>query len=412
MKIGEVAKEYGLSVDTVNYYVSLGLLVPQRRGSQRVFDERTRRDIEMILELREMEFSLHEIHRVLSLRRVSSFASGEDLKELCSICEEKKNHCLRERDRLSGIAARLDARIAELRRMAASPNAGSGVPLSMLDLLCCPLCGGALRISGADMDSRSVFSGSFKCACGYRADIKDGVLLTPNKNRDLYDKPDTEREMYKNLPPHLISLFQSSYNWMTERLARIDMRGRTAIETHANAWFFMHNHQEYLDPRGKYIVVDKYPETLLMYKKLIERQAFGRDILYIADSSVNLPLKPGCVNLNIDFFAVNEHNFYSEAFLLADLKKYFAPGAAALGTYFYFDAGAVSMKRLLSEYPSCSANNFNLSYFEGELARSGFVVRERGDAEFTTSSGDNIGFSFHEEGERMYLMPYLAEMKK
>ena len=59
MKIGEVAKEYGLSVDTVNYYVSLGLLVPQRRGSQRVFDERTRRDIEMILELREMEFSLH-----------------------------------------------------------------------------------------------------------------------------------------------------------------------------------------------------------------------------------------------------------------------------------------------------------------------------------------------------------------
>ena len=41
----------------------------------------------------------------------------------------------------------------------------------------------------------------------------------------------------------------------------------------------------------------------------------------------------------------------------------------------------------------------------------GFRVVEREDIGYTTSSGDNIGFSFHQEGERMYLMPYLAGLE-
>ena len=106
--------------------------------------------------------------------------------------------------------------------------------------------------------------------CGYCASVQDGILLTPNENKDVYDTPDLDRKMYKDLPPSLISLFQHSYNWMVEKLQQMDLTDKVVMETYINAWFFMHNHLKYLDPRGKYIVVDKYPEMLSMYKSLIE----------------------------------------------------------------------------------------------------------------------------------------------
>lgn len=106
---------------------------------------------------------------------------------------------------------------------------------------------------------------------------------------------------------------------MSEKLSSMELSGKVVLETYINAWFFMHNNQQHLDPAGRYIVVDKYPEMLSMYKSLMERQGCGLDILFIGDSSTRLPLNPGCVDLNIDYFAVNEHNFYHDTFLYDEL---------------------------------------------------------------------------------------------
>ncbi len=221
MKIGQVAKKYGLSIDTVNYYVSYGLLVPPRKGGQRSFDERTLKDLELILRLRGMEFSLQEIHRILSLYRISLLASRQDAAELQAIYEKKRRFCMDERKRLLNVAKKLDGMISELQRRGDGGGRATGVPLSMLDLLRCPECGGTFEINGASMNQRYIFSGECRCACGYSAEIRNGMLITPIRNKDKYDKPDTEREMYKNLPPSLLSLFQSSYNWMTQHLDRV-----------------------------------------------------------------------------------------------------------------------------------------------------------------------------------------------
>ncbi len=410
MKISQVAKKYKLSIDTINYYVSYGLLVPSRRGVHRVFDERTLSDLEIILQLRDMDFSLQEIHKILSLYRISALSSKQDTAELCSIYTQKKEHCLMEQERLSQIINDLETRIDALDSHNAADESPIGLPVSMLNLLCCPVCGRTFDILDVNMNQRYIFSGSLRCECGYKAGIKNGILLTPNKNQDVYDKPDINRDTYKDLPPHLISLFQASYNWMIRQLGKLNLSGKVVLETHVNAWFFMHNHQEYLDPNGRYIIIDKYPETLSMYKKLIDQQGYERDILYIADSSFSWPLKQNIVSLNIDFFAANEHFFYNETFLFEDIKKYLVHDALMLGTYFYFMNGFESMRRLLSEYPTCSKNNFNLAFFEKEIVRTGFQVLEREDSGFTTKSGNNIGFSFHNDGEKMYLMPYLAKL--
>ena len=67
MRIGQVSEKYGISVDNLYYYIQYGLLVPPRPKSQYVFDEKTLKDLELVLELKGLDFSLNEIHKILSL---------------------------------------------------------------------------------------------------------------------------------------------------------------------------------------------------------------------------------------------------------------------------------------------------------------------------------------------------------
>lgn len=407
MRIGQVSKKYQISVDNLYYYINYGLLVPPRPGGQYVFDSQTLKDLELVLELKEMNFSLKEIHRILSLYRISGLAVNQDVEDLRRIYTDKLHDLRSEKLRTEKNIENLERKIADLSALLPDNRPDIGLPVRMLDHLCCPACGGSFSLDNVRMDLKYIFSGSLRCSCGYTASIEDGILLTPNKNKDLYDTPDLDRKLYRDLPPALISLFQRSFNWMVEKLEHMDLSGKVVLETYINAWFFLHNHQQYLDPQGQYIVVDKYPEMLRMYKTLMEKQGYGLDILFIADSSTRLPLKPGCIDLNIDYFAVNEHNFYHDTFLYDELMPYFSSEALLLGTYFYFDHGKKSMENLLREYPTSSTDNFNLDYFLRHMADT--IVQQE-DCGFTTSSGANIGFSFHHEGEKMYLRSYLARL--
>lgn len=405
MRIGQVSTKYKISIDNLYYYINYGLLVPKRPKSQYIFDEQTLKDLELVLELKEMGFSLKDIHIVLSLYRISGLADPQDIEDLKAIYTDKLHHCKKDMKQLEDTIASLERKLSDLNAMLPSKEPQIGLPVNMLHLLCCPNCRNGFQMDQVHMDAKYVFNGNLSCSCGYEAIIKDGVLLTPNKNKNKQDTPDLDRKLYKDLPPALISLFQRSYNWMVEKLDHMVLQGKVIMETYINAWFFMHNHQQFLDSGGQYIVVDKYPEMLYMYKKLMEQQGYNLDILFIADSSTSLPLRPGCVDLNIDYFAVNEHNFYHDSFLYDELRPYFSHDCQLLGTYFYFKDGHKSMETLLKEYPECTANNFSISYFLNAMKP---YITEYEDCGFTTSSGANIGFSFHQEGEKMYLHCYLA----
>lgn len=412
MRIGQVSRQYGISVDNLYYYIKFGLLVPPRPKGQYVFDEQTIQDLEWILELKDLDFSLQEIHQILSLYRVSALADAQDREEMKNIYRNKREACIQEKERREQMIQTLDRKILELTAAKTQSQEKIGLPVNMLDNICCPNCKASMQICEVDMNMRFIFAGSLSCSCGYQAKIEEGILLTPNKNKSRYDKPDVTRELYKDLPPSLISLFQRSYNWMTRKLEQLDVNHKIVMESYVNAWFFMHNHLQYLSPKAKYIVVDKFPETLRMYKELIEKQNYGLDILYIADSSTNLPLKEGCVDIHLDFFAANEHNFYQHTFLFHQLKPYFAPQAVLLGTYFYFENGLKSMKSLLYQYPECYEKNFNLTYFLQQMEEHEYHILDREDCGYTKDSGVNLGFGFHVKGEKMHLMPYLAKRQE
>lgn len=411
MRIGKVSELYHISVDNIYYYINYGLLVPPKPKGQYVFDEQTVKDLEWILELKELDFSLREIHVILSLKRISGLADSGDIEELKEIFKSKRDFCQKEIERKQQVLEKLDTHIQTMEKLENEPNHRTGLPLQALSLLCCPLCGGTLSLSHVEMDQRFIYKGNLSCTCGYCAHISSGILMTPNKNENIQDTPDVTRELYKDLPPALISMFQRSYNWMLKKMEDTNLHNKVIAETYINAWFFMHNHLEYLPQDSLYIVIDKYPETLLMYKHLIEKQKPELDILYLADASTRFPLKHHCIDIHLDFFAVNEHNFYHDTFLYERIAPYLAEKSELIGTYFYFENAPKSMRQLLSQYPECSPRNFHLDYFLTSLKESGFQLEESEDCGSVTDSGNNLGFGFHVKGEKMHLLPYYADNK-
>ncbi len=409
MRIGQVSSKYHISTDNIYYYISYGLIVPPKNtGGQYVFDDNTLKELEFVLDLKNLDFSLKVIHQIISLYRVSNLADKQDVDDLKNIYRHQIEALEKNKIRLEQAQTSLEKKIADLDIHMMDSSSDIGLPLSMLRCICCPVCRKELTLSNVHMNQKYIFNGDLSCHCGYHAHIADGILHTPNINRSKHDKPDLVRELYKDLPPELISLFQRSYNWMTEKLLNAEPSGKVLLETYVNAWFFLHNHQHILPKDTMIIVIDKFPETLRVYKDLIERQKCGLDILYIADAGLEPPLKPHTVDINIDFFAFNEHNFYHHTFWLDHLSPYLKNGALALGTYFYFEHGHKSMQTLLKEYPESYANNFSKQYFLKSI-RNGFDILDSEELGYTTDSGENLGFSFHIKGEKMHLFSYLAQ---
>ena len=65
--ITDLAEEYGVTLRTLRHYEEVGLLSPERRGTQRVFHNRDRIRLELILRGRRLGFSLEEIARIVNM---------------------------------------------------------------------------------------------------------------------------------------------------------------------------------------------------------------------------------------------------------------------------------------------------------------------------------------------------------
>ncbi len=65
--IRDLAAEFGLTPRALRFYEDRGLLSPQRRGTQRVFDSRDRVRVALIVRGRRLGFSLDEIATIIDM---------------------------------------------------------------------------------------------------------------------------------------------------------------------------------------------------------------------------------------------------------------------------------------------------------------------------------------------------------
>jgi hypothetical protein len=332
--------------------------------------------------------------------------------DMVNIYENKKDQLNVEKANIEQVILEINRDLENIESNEVREYEKTGVPLNFVPYLYCPNCNTPLSLKNVDMNHKYIFEGDLLCACGYHATIKEGILITKNQSTNLNDRPDLERALYKDIPASLISLFQKSYNWMFEKLKNLDLKNKIILETHINAYFFMHNHIKEMEKEALYIVVDKFPEMLAMYKRKIERLNLGLNITYIADDSIHYPIKKESIDLFIDYFGTNEHGIYNHSYLISNIKDFFSHNATVIGTFFYFDPFSTSIKNLCDKYPEAYMHNFDIKYFKNSLSEAGFMIDDYEDVGHITDSGDNLAFGFHKEGERMHLYSFDARRKK
>jgi DNA-binding transcriptional MerR regulator len=65
--IADLAEEYDLTLRTIRHYEDVGLLSPERRGTARVFHNRDRVRLALILRGKRLGFSLDEISKIVNM---------------------------------------------------------------------------------------------------------------------------------------------------------------------------------------------------------------------------------------------------------------------------------------------------------------------------------------------------------
>lgn len=104
--IAEVAQEFGVTHRTVRHYEDLGLLSPERRGTQRVYHRRDRTRLGLILRGKRLGFPLEEIRTIIDLYDSPRGRASQLEYVLGQIGERRADLAQRRRD--------LDESLAEL----------------------------------------------------------------------------------------------------------------------------------------------------------------------------------------------------------------------------------------------------------------------------------------------------------
>ena len=107
MRIGKFASKFKVTRDTVRHYLDLGLLNPQKKGGQYFFGEEDLADMEMILGFKGLGFSLAEILKLMSCKRLTGVNSEEYRTLYLSLLQEKKNSIDKEVQRYLEMRAKI-----------------------------------------------------------------------------------------------------------------------------------------------------------------------------------------------------------------------------------------------------------------------------------------------------------------
>ena len=90
LRIGAFCKNFGVSASTVRYYIHYGILIPETRNGQFLFSKSCVQDMAQIMELKELQFSLEEIHSLLTLRRKFNLAKKEGADSYLHLLNRQK----------------------------------------------------------------------------------------------------------------------------------------------------------------------------------------------------------------------------------------------------------------------------------------------------------------------------------
>jgi DNA-binding transcriptional MerR regulator len=105
--IGELARDFDTTLRTIRFYEDRGLLAPERQGQSRIFHDRDRVRLQLILRGKRLGFTLDEIAHVINLYDETRGEAGQ-LSYLIEDITRRRADLVRKRHDLDEALAELD----------------------------------------------------------------------------------------------------------------------------------------------------------------------------------------------------------------------------------------------------------------------------------------------------------------
>ena len=106
--IGDLAREFGVTLRTLRFYEDRGLLSPRREGTARIYDARDRARLSVILKGKQLGFTLTEIRAMVAEEKGGEVAAA-NLKMSLAQVEDQIAHLEQQRGEIEQALEELKA---------------------------------------------------------------------------------------------------------------------------------------------------------------------------------------------------------------------------------------------------------------------------------------------------------------
>ncbi len=338
MKIGSFAEKNNLTKDTIRHYMDLGLLIPRKVGGQYHFTSSNQRDLDEIIHLKSLNFTLNEIKKIFWSKKVGRLSTTSSN----SLYREYYSHKLGEvQDRISSlknVEENLKEKLEKLDSLELPPRHKIGIPIAALPLLKCLSCSSKLKIHRGSIEGDQLLQGSLRCQCGEEYPIEDGILIVDSLHsvEDFLLEDEFLSEYIQDTNEEMVDNLYKNIEWILNSLPSNSLQGKIILEPGSGVGFTLRSIQHLLDEESTYIAVDSNINCHLFLKELLERNNIQKNIIFICSDFKRMPLRDESVDVIMDFFNTSNYAFTNKTFLLDEINHLIKKDALLLGGYSIF----------------------------------------------------------------------------
>lgn len=413
MRIGQFASKFNVSIDTVRHYMDLGLIVPIKDGAHYTFNIDCDRDLESVLELKKLGFTLMEIRSLQFYKRLIKLKPIQNEKFYKDLLKTKEDEINNEVESLTTILKHIREKLYEINDDDSEIKRIIGIPLNTIHLFACPKCNGDLSLNSSEIVDNNIITGSLECKCGESLTINDGILIYNQESRTLTSEEEEEAKYFfadyvKHTPSEYFENLYKGFEWGKNKLDFDNMKGKILLELGSGTGIFLRSIYEQIPDNATYICVDKDHVLNLFLKDILQYNIYRKNIIFITADFQEIPLKDKVIDYVFDIAGTSNYmldikNENSAKFLLSNLVNLLKDNVILIGAYMLFKKFSISHPHIKYKFQRL----FIKEYIEEGLKHTGFNIKDSKTTGYLPVGGKYENFFV--EGDKVYFHMILSE---
>lgn len=340
MRIGMFAKLNDLSIDTIRYYVDLKLIHPIRKGKYYYFDKEQQVQLDNLLYLKKLRFTLEEIKKIIITRHFSKIKTTIDSSIYEDMLLKKKDDISNEILELSDVMIELESEIKRIKEKQNDTYKERGISFKNLDLICCPNCSKNIEISEGILKGNGIYEGKSECDCGYLLSINQGIIVIKHNRENIIEPYEDNRnhidEFMSEVPKSFVDFSIHSSKEIVRQLLEKRLSDKVLLFMKSGLGYLEISLLEHSKDIKLMILIDDDFNKLRIAKKSIETNFPGCNIICICSELYELPLKKKSVDIAIDFMATFVNGFRLDDNMYEYIIPILKERSSIIGLYLYF----------------------------------------------------------------------------